>query len=104
MGGSLVPHGGQNPLEPARLACAIATGPHTHNFADMMHDMEQAKLISRITSTANLAPTIDQLFNNTERKKTMQTSAKKWVETRSGAAERIMTYLEPLLQPRKSKS
>ncbi len=34
VGGSLVPHGGQNPLEPARLGCPILLGPHTGNFED----------------------------------------------------------------------
>ena len=35
VGGSLVPHGGQNPLEPARLGCPILLGPNTANFADI---------------------------------------------------------------------
>ncbi len=35
VGGSLVPHGGQNPLEPARLGCPILLGPYTANFADI---------------------------------------------------------------------
>jgi 3-deoxy-D-manno-octulosonic-acid transferase len=34
VGGSLVPHGGQNPLEPARLGCPILLGPHTANFVE----------------------------------------------------------------------
>jgi 3-deoxy-D-manno-octulosonic-acid transferase len=34
VGGSLVPHGGQNPLEPARLGCPILLGAHTANFAE----------------------------------------------------------------------
>lgn len=34
VGGSLVPHGGQNPLEPARLGCPILLGPWTANFAE----------------------------------------------------------------------
>jgi 3-deoxy-D-manno-octulosonic-acid transferase len=34
IGGSLVPHGGQNPLEPARLGCPVLAGPHTENFSD----------------------------------------------------------------------
>jgi 3-deoxy-D-manno-octulosonic-acid transferase len=34
VGGSLVPHGGQNPLEPARLGCPVLLGPHTGNFAE----------------------------------------------------------------------
>ncbi len=32
LGGSLVPHGGQNPIEPAKLGAAILHGPHIHNF------------------------------------------------------------------------
>ena len=34
VGGSLVPHGGQNPLEPARLGCPVLAGPFTENFSD----------------------------------------------------------------------
>ncbi|GAA0575378.1 hypothetical protein GCM10009416_12540 [Craurococcus roseus] len=34
VGGSLVPHGGQNPMEPARLRCPVLLGPHTANFAE----------------------------------------------------------------------
>lgn len=36
MGGSLVPHGGQNPLEPLRLNAPTLAGPHMHNFTDML--------------------------------------------------------------------
>lgn len=32
LGGSMIAHGGQNPLEPARLGTAVVTGPHTYNF------------------------------------------------------------------------
>src|SRR5262249_25094805 len=35
IGGSFVEHGGQNPLEAARLGCAILFGPHMHNFGEM---------------------------------------------------------------------
>src|SRR3546814_4289033 len=34
MGGSLIPHGGQNPLEPARLGCAVLFGPSMSNFTE----------------------------------------------------------------------
>jgi len=36
VGGSLVPHGGQNPLEPARLGVPVAIGPHTANFDQLV--------------------------------------------------------------------
>ena len=35
IGGSLVPHGGQNPIEPAKLGAAILHGPHVHNFTEV---------------------------------------------------------------------
>ena len=34
VGGSLVPHGGQNPVEAIKLGAAVLTGPHWRNFAD----------------------------------------------------------------------
>lgn len=101
MGGSLVTHGGQNPLEPARLSCAIVTGPHTHNFADMYADMEKQHLMLRAANPQNLAASIGQLLSNADMRATMQQQVKKWVDSKSGTADRLMIYLDPLLQPRK---
>src|SRR5690606_8141479 len=42
IGGSLVPHGGQNLLEAAKLNCAILQGPHTANFAAIVAEMQAA--------------------------------------------------------------
>jgi 3-deoxy-D-manno-octulosonic-acid transferase len=42
VGGSLVEHGGQNPLEPARLHCPILLGPHTWNFAEVVRRLLDA--------------------------------------------------------------
>ena len=42
IGGSLVPHGGQNLLEPARLDCAILHGPHIANFAAIADEIARA--------------------------------------------------------------
>ncbi|MBS0236164.1 MAG: 3-deoxy-D-manno-octulosonic acid transferase [Proteobacteria bacterium] len=39
IGGSLIDHGGQNMLEPARLACVPIVGPHIHNFTAIMEEM-----------------------------------------------------------------
>ena len=39
MGGSLIPHGGQNMLEPARLSCAVVWGEHVFNFEDAAYMM-----------------------------------------------------------------
>jgi len=56
VGRSLIPPGGgQNPLEPARLGCAIAAGPHTANFADHVALLRQADALEVVTDAAALA-------------------------------------------------
>ncbi|MBP2230161.1 3-deoxy-D-manno-octulosonic-acid transferase [Azospirillum agricola] len=42
MGGSFIPHGGQNPVEPAQLGCAVLYGPHMFNFGEITHKLEAA--------------------------------------------------------------
>ena len=42
MGGSLVPHGGQNPIEGIKLGAAILHGPHVFNFSDIYESLDQA--------------------------------------------------------------
>ncbi|MFO1024357.1 MAG: 3-deoxy-D-manno-octulosonic acid transferase [Acetobacteraceae bacterium] len=56
IGRSLVaPGGGQNPLEPARLGCAIAAGPHMGNFAHAVAVLEQAGALHRVANAPALA-------------------------------------------------
>jgi len=55
LGGSLVPHGGQNPLEPARLGLPVAFGPHTANFAEVVEDLLAAGAATRVADAAGLA-------------------------------------------------
>lgn len=50
VGGSLIPRGGHNMLEPARHACPTVVGPHTDNFADIMRMMTEANAIEVVQS------------------------------------------------------
>ncbi len=99
MGGSLVNHGGQNPLEPARLSCAVVTGPHTHNFADIYQDMEKSGACLRVSSAEDLAAQIGTLLGAAVKKQALQTAAAAWAESRSGATGRILDELGPLFFP-----
>jgi len=98
MGGSLVRHGGQNPLEAARLSCAIVMGEHTHNFDAMLRDMEKLGIILRAKNAQSLAAHIAQLLNDATLRITMQTNVRRWVESKSGTAERLLELLSPLLE------
>ena len=51
VGGSLILHGGQNPLEPAREGNYILFGPHTDNFKEVYKMLEKLKIASKIKST-----------------------------------------------------
>jgi 3-deoxy-D-manno-octulosonic-acid transferase len=50
VGGSLVPHGGQNPLEPAKLGCPILLGPWTGNFTEVVDRLLSAGGAVRLES------------------------------------------------------
>jgi 3-deoxy-D-manno-octulosonic-acid transferase len=97
MGGSLVAHGGQNPLEPARLACGIITGPHTENFSHIYWDMEQIGACRRVSDAASLVTEIDQLLSNLDRLDAMQSKVRGWMEGKGGTADRLVSALEPAL-------
>lgn len=64
LGGSLIAHGGHNPLEPARLSCALITGPHTHNFATIVDHLREANAIRIVTDKEALRTTLAELFND----------------------------------------
>ncbi len=58
MGGSLVPHGGHNILEPARLSKAIAFGPHMHNFIDETKLLLENNAAKQVNNSVELAELI----------------------------------------------
>jgi 3-deoxy-D-manno-octulosonic-acid transferase len=85
IGGSLVPHGGQNPLEPARLGCAILLGPHSWNFADPVGRLLAAEAALPVADTAALAATALDVLTNPGRGENMAKAAAALVATSSVA-------------------
>jgi 3-deoxy-D-manno-octulosonic-acid transferase len=64
MGGSLIPHGGQNPLEPARLDCAILHGPHMFNFQGPVGDLLAAGASKTVANEHELTAAITGLLED----------------------------------------
>jgi 3-deoxy-D-manno-octulosonic-acid transferase len=60
----LPPGGGQNPLEAARLGCAIAVGPHTGNFTDILRVLEAAGATARVTDAESLAAWVSAMLRD----------------------------------------
>ena len=58
MGGSIIKHGGQNPLEATRFGCRIVHGPHIENFKDIYKLLSEYKIAKKISDTKNFEKNI----------------------------------------------
>ncbi len=63
LGGSLIPHGGQNPLEPARAGNFILYGPHIENFKEVYEMLEKLKITKRVNSVKNMKSVVRKKIN-----------------------------------------
>ncbi len=97
LGGSLVPHGGQNPIEPAKLGAAILHGPHTHNFTAVYDGLTAAGGAILVRDGADLGATLVRLLRDSAALDRVATGAAKAVEAMSGANRRAIEAIEPFL-------
>jgi 3-deoxy-D-manno-octulosonic-acid transferase len=67
LGGSLIPHGGQNPLEPAREGNYILYGPHIENFKEVYEILNNLKITSKVNSIKNMKSIVSQKINFLQR-------------------------------------
>ena len=72
LGGSLITHGGQNPLEPSRFGCNIVHGPSVYNFKEIYLFLKQNKISTMIKNQKELTNTIDNFFNKKTNKRLIQ--------------------------------
>ncbi len=101
VGGSLVPHGGQNPMEPARLGCPILLGPHTGNFAERVLDLVEAGAVRVVepADAATLAAAVHDVLTNADEAKRMAEAARRVAEQATGTAERLADEIVKWLRP-----
>lgn len=100
VGGSLVPHGGQNPIEPARLGCAILHGPHVHNFADLYAALDEGDGALALPDAARLTGSVAELIADTARMRGMARRADRIVGRFGGGLARTLAALDPYLPAR----
>ena len=98
VGGSLVPHGGQNVLEPAKLDCAILSGPHTANFARMASEMKACGALRQVDSAPALTAAVAELHESAAARKAMVAAARSYAATQAGVLERTLDALAPILR------
>ena len=102
VGGSLVPIGGHNLLEPAAQGLPIISGPHVFNaqgIADMFFELRAVRMVQDATE---LATTIAELFANPQQAAELGRNGLAVLEKNRGALERLMKLLEPLLGDEKA--
>ena len=97
VGGSLVPTGGHNILEPAQYGAAILVGPHTFNFREIVSLFEQAGAVKTVTAEALPAQFLSLLGKPDDRER-MGRAAKDLFAKHAGATRRTLDALAPLLK------
>ena len=99
VGGSLTPHGGHNPLEPARLDCALVAGPYTENFAEAYAALERADALSRVTDAGALAGAVRALLDDETARVARATAAGEAASGLGGAVEAALGLIRDHLAP-----
>jgi 3-deoxy-D-manno-octulosonic-acid transferase len=99
VGRSLIPPGGgQNPLEPARLACAIAVGPHTANFRDHVALLREAGGLHQVADATALAHFVATMLDHPAQARTLGENAAAAVRRHEDLPSRTAETLLSLLQ------
>jgi 3-deoxy-D-manno-octulosonic-acid transferase len=93
VGGSLVPFGGHNLLEPASFGCPVVFGNHTHNFVLMSELLVDAGGGRRVHDGEELYEVVNKLLADSDMCHRMGAHAKEFVEKNKGALDRAVSYI-----------
>jgi 3-deoxy-D-manno-octulosonic-acid transferase len=97
VGGSLVSHGGQNPIEAVKLGAAVLHGPHVSNFAEIYSVLDAAGGAEEVLDSTKLTLRIGGWLKDATARQAVADKALKSMEILAGALERTVTALEPYL-------
>ena len=93
VGGSLIRHGGQNPLEPARLGNFIISGPYVKNFKGIYTFLHKHKISSITSSISKMERLISKKINN----KNSDQNIKKIIKIGNDVLEKNLFYMNKYL-------
>ncbi len=97
LGGSLIRHGGQNPIEPAKLVVPLLHGPHIGNFADVYGALKDAAAAVEVADQTALAAALARLLADDAERRRLAREASACVERFTGALDRTLAALQPFL-------
>jgi len=107
VGGSLVPIGGHNVLEPIAMQVPVFSGPQVHNFKTICRDLQNAHAIELAENADDLINRIIALHKNEDKKKSLVTNATQVLEANKGAVGRYVEKVEArvvIAQDRENRS
>jgi 3-deoxy-D-manno-octulosonic-acid transferase len=97
VGGSLIPAGGHNPLEPSQFGVPIVMGPHYANFTAITDSLRDHDAL-RIATTDELAAVLIDLLHNRPAAEAMGARAREVFERQAGATDRCVEAIRELLE------
>jgi 3-deoxy-D-manno-octulosonic-acid transferase len=97
VGGSFVPVGGHNLLEPAAVSCAVLTGPLHANARDVLQSLQAAGGVRVVSDAAQLGAAVVELLADEGARRRMGANALQVVSAGRGACARVIALLAPLL-------
>ena len=94
MGGTLIPHGGQNFLEAVKHGLPINSGPSTYNFSEIVEDLQRLKILNIIETESDLASAWGNFSYNSD----LKNRSNDYLLSRQGSVERsiekLLTFIE----------
>jgi 3-deoxy-D-manno-octulosonic-acid transferase len=99
VGGSLVPVGGHNLLEPAVLGLPMLSGPHTHNAQDIAELLQECGALRIVRSREELAQRVGECFDDPTWARAAGARGQQTVAQSRGAVHRLVAMVAPLLTP-----
>jgi 3-deoxy-D-manno-octulosonic-acid transferase len=97
MGGSLVTHGGQNPIEPIRLGAAVVHGPHVWNFAELYAALDQARGAELVGDEETMTVRLGEWLAHGAARQAVAEAGAKTVRQLGGGLKRTLEALDPYL-------
>lgn len=101
VGGSLVPIGGHNLIEPAAVGLPVLTGPHLHNFTEISRLLQNAGTAQIIHDAKSMASAVIALFSAKELHNKMSIRAREVIAANSGALEKHLEWIENNFPPQR---
>lgn len=99
VGGSLVPIGGHNLLEPAALGVPVLTGPFTANAREIAQLLLSEGAALQVADAHELAAALRRLLSDPAERQRMGDSGRQIVESNRGSVARLLGLIEPLVDP-----